>query len=240
MSHPPQLLLTRPDAENRRTAAMLQEAGFRVISAPCMIITPLESPPLASIPQGVIVTSQHAAAALPHYHLPVELPIFTVGAVTEKTLRDGGCQQVLCSAGDAQQLIPLILETCPPPAPLLYVRGADIRYDFAPALHRLGYTLENSVVYRAEGATEFPPVAIAALRTGALHGIVFYSARTVELFVGLAHQSGIADRHWQSLTCVTISKQIAQAARFHGFDDVHVVPLLEGNQGIEMLKTLFF
>ena len=232
MNTEPHLILTRPLAEAERSATMLREAGFRLTLAPAMTIEPLRCAPLSAPPQGVLLTSQHAAPALRKLRVLRQTPLFAVGEATAEAARTEGYTRVRVASGHAMSLIPVVKAKLPAPASLAYLRGAEVRHDLQTLLTAEGYAVEDRRVYRALPAATLPDEALAALR-GDVQGILFYSARTVEAFAALAPEG------WQRHLAITVSEAVAETARQAGCPRVEIVPLHHGVEALDALKTLF-
>jgi uroporphyrinogen-III synthase len=238
VSRTPHLLVTRPEAESRQTANALEALGFRVTQAPCLQIVPILSAPLATSPDAVLLTSQHAVPALHALHVPFATPLFVAGKRTAEKAREAGYIVVHTGEGNALSLRPLLHQTLPASANIAYLHGEDLRHNMASLLQAEGYNMESHCVYRAEPATSLPSQALAALHYGQMDGILFYSVRTLETFATLA-STCLPAAAWQSVSAIAISGTVAHAARTAGFDIIHVVPLQEGPTAFAALKTLF-
>jgi uroporphyrinogen-III synthase len=233
----PHLLLTRPCAEGKRTAAWLESAGFRVTLAPCLEIQTLPAR-IVEKPNAVLLTSQHAVPALQALELPASLPVFTVGPATARAVRTLGFTRVDEDADHAPALVARVQQSLPAPAGLLYLRGQDIRHDLTAVLTDAGYRVEDVIVYAAQAVMSLTSEAQQALQGGDLDGIVFYSARTVDIFAMLAAAAGF-DARVRHLTALCISEAVAEAAHARGFTRTPIVPLQRGEAAVAALKTLF-
>lgn len=234
MSGRPHLLLTRPQTEAERTARELEEAGFRVTLAPVMAIEPLACAPLATPPEGVLLTSQHAAPALRKLKVRKYTPVIAVGPATADAAKAAGYTQVQVADGHALSLVPVVKARLRPPASLAYLRGAEVRHDLQTILTAEGYRVESRRVYRTTPLSSLPDEAQKALGSGTLDAILFYSARTVEHFAALAPHG------WTHHRVIAVSETVAEAARRASCEVVSVVPLSRGAEALDTLKTLFY
>jgi uroporphyrinogen-III synthase len=178
------LLVTRPDPEAERTAATLRARGHEVFLAPLLRIELLSDVDLGPGPwAGVLVTSANAARAIAAHPRRAELlplPAYAVGRRSAEVLRAVGFEHVTSADGDVRDLIRLVADQ-ERAAPLLYLAGEDVSTD-------LGSIVRTVVVYRAAMAAEFPPDIRAA---GALDGVLHYSRRTAEAYLGCARRAGL-------------------------------------------------
>ncbi|AUH33676.1 uroporphyrinogen-III synthase [Paracoccus tegillarcae] len=129
------VLLTRPEADSQRFAAMLPDVP--VLISPILRIIPVpHDPTRLDQAAGFVFTSSHAVAAAGPGRGRTAL---AVGPRTAAAARDAGFD-VTEGPGDAQGLLPLIAAS---PVPLIYPRGRHI----AQML-----TVEDVVVYDQEAA----------------------------------------------------------------------------------------
>lgn len=200
------LLLTRPQVEAERTAASLRAMGHEAVIAPVLTI---ENIPDAAIGPGpyaaVLMTSGNAARALaehPRRASLVGLDCFAVGSQTAAAARHAGFTNLHVAGGDGGDLARLIAERLTDRSrPLLYLAGDDRARDMAAELAPHGLRLDLVVVYRARAARSLPPEVAAALKAGAFDGVMHYSRRSTDIFVG----------------CVQAAHAEAEAARLRHF-----------------------
>ena len=186
------LLVTRPDAEARRTAQTLRARGHDVQVAPLLRIEPVP----ATIPEGpwtaVLMTSTNAARSISEHPALARLkdcPVFVVGARTAQAARRAGFTLVDCADGDAASLAAMLARRFRgEPARLLYLCGEQRAFDLAGALSRDGIDVCSVEVYRAVAADHFPPEVDAALRAGSFDGILHFSRRSAEAYLACAER----------------------------------------------------
>ena len=187
------LLVTRPDAEARRTAQTLRARGHDVHVAPLLRIEPVP----ATIPEGpwtaVLMTSTNAARSICGHPLARlnDRPAFVVGARTAQAARRAGFTEVDCADGDAASLAAMLVRRFRgEPARLLYLCGEQRAFDLAGALRGAGIDVCSVEVYRAIAADHFPPEVDAALRAGSFDGILHFSRRSAEAYLACAERCG--------------------------------------------------
>ena len=188
------MLVTRPEAGARATAARLATLGFVPILAPLLRIERLTpSLPDRAELQATIATSANAIAALPAEF--VSLPLFAVGDATAARARAAGYTHVESAGGDARDLAALVSSHCYPDGmPLLLASGEGQGSALAEALERNGFAVLRREVYAARSVDSLPEAARSALRGERLRSALFFSAETARVFVGLAEGAGLADR----------------------------------------------
>lgn len=178
------LLVTRPEPDNQRTAAVLRAAGHDVTLAPLLRIGAVPDadfgpPPFA----GVLITSANGARALaahPRRGEVLVLPVLAVGRSSAEAARGAGFTDVTSADGDAADLVRLAAARfAGAVSPLLYLAGEDRSGE----LDLPGLTLRTVVAYRAAKANGFSPPVLEALRQGALDGVLHFSRRSVESYL---------------------------------------------------------
>jgi uroporphyrinogen-III synthase len=207
------LLVTRPQEDGERTAAMLRARGHAVLVAPLLRIEPVAAADFGPGPfAAVLTTSANAARAImPHQRLHeiCDLPLLTVGERSTLAARAAGFTAVTSADGDVHDLIALVARRfAGTTATLLYLAGEDRAADLAGELGRHGLTVRTAVVYRAAAVELFPPAAERAIAAGEIDGVLHYSPRSATAFVRCADQAGLLDRSLR-LTHYCLSAQVA-------------------------------
>jgi uroporphyrinogen-III synthase len=208
------LLVTRPEADAERTAAVLHERGHEIVVAPLLRI---EAMPDADLGDGrwaaLVLTSANAVPALERHARRAELtalPVFAVGRRTAAAAKAIGCADVIVAGGDLQDLAWQIREQGRGSAdPLLYLAGEDRSGDLAAMLAGAGIGVRTVAVYRAVAATGFPPAIHSALAAGEIDGVLHFSRRSVEIYLDCARAAGLLDQAVQ-LTHYCLSRQVAE------------------------------
>jgi uroporphyrinogen-III synthase len=190
------LLVTRPQPDGERTAASLRARGHVVLLAPLLHLHPLEFE-LPDAPfSAVAMTSANAARAIaahPARARLVLLPAFTTGRGSAEAARALGFAQVHSADGGRENLARLLRARLTGSGlPLLYLAGEDRAGELDPA--DCGLPVRTVAVYRAVKAELFPTDVTQALQQGALEGVLHFSRRTAEAFVGCAGYAGLSER----------------------------------------------
>jgi uroporphyrinogen-III synthase len=192
------LLVTRPEPECERTAALLRRRGHDVLLLPLLRIEPIVGAELGTGPwAAVLFTSANAvraAAAHRRFSELADLPTYVVGRRTQAAAAAAGFASIVSADGDMRALVRLIASK-PPVAdlPLLYCAGEERAGDLAGALQALGLRVETALVYRSTMATNLTPDVRAAFASGTIDAVLHYSARTAAAFVAAATTAGIRD-----------------------------------------------
>ncbi len=192
------LLVTRPEPEGGRTAALLRARGHEVWLVPLLRIEPAADAAFGPGPwAGIVFTSANAVRAAASHRRSAELaglPAYAVGARTRQAALEAGFAGTVSAEGDVDDLARLIAATAGDAAlPLLYFAGHDRAGDLAEVLGKAGRSVETVVAYRAVIVEDFETDARAALAGGGIDGVLHYSARTAGAFITAAAAAGLAD-----------------------------------------------
>jgi uroporphyrinogen-III synthase len=192
------LLVTRPEPEGARTAALLRARGHEVLAMPLLRIEAIPDADLGAGPwAAVLLTSANAVRAVAGHRRFGELagmPAYVVGARTKTAAAGAGFALVRSANGELADLVRLVVANPPEPGkPLLYLAGEERAGDLAAALlaHRL--RVETAVVYRAVMVADLAPEARDALAAGRIDAVLHYSARSAVAFLAATRAAGIGD-----------------------------------------------
>jgi len=220
------LLLTRPEPDNERTAAVLRARGHEVLLAPLLHIEPVANAELGAPPwSAILLTSANGARAIATHPRRAELlmlPVLAVGQSSADAARAAGFSDVVSADGDARNLAQLAaVRFAGTRLPLLYLAGEERARDLAGELSAHGLAVRTVVTYRAAKASAFPPAPRAALEQGSIDGVLHFSLRSVESYVDCSR--GIVQ---QALTPVhfCLSARIAEPLRRAGARRIQVAP----------------
>jgi len=192
------LLVTRPEPECERTAALLRSRGHEVLVLPLPRIEVVADAEIGAGPWAAMVFTSvnaiRAIAAHRRFGELVGLPAFVVGQRSQAAATATGFSPVLSADGDMEDLVRLIASKPPGTGlPLLYGAGEERAGDLAGALHAQGLRIDTVVVYRSVMATNLTPDVRAALADGEIDAVLHYSARTAEAFVAAITMADIRD-----------------------------------------------
>ena len=188
------LVVTRPELDGERTAAALRALGHEVLLAPLMRVEAMPAD-LTGSWGAAVITSGNAPLALagnPARDALLKLPVFAVGGRSADAARAAGFADVTSAGGDVGDLVTLIAERrAGAKAPLLYLAGEDRAADLVGELAKHGIASEMRVVYRAV-TVPYPPALVDVLTAGTVDGVLHFSRRSTENYVGGAHAAGLA------------------------------------------------
>jgi uroporphyrinogen-III synthase len=207
------LLVTRPQSEGERTAALLRARGHDVLLAPLMRIELVADADLGGGPwSAVAFTSANAVRAIAGHRRFGEiagLPAYTVGARTKAAALAAGFMEVASAEGDLDDLVRLLAaRLAPARLPLLYLAGSARAGDLGEALQSQQLQVHTVVLYRAVLAPELTHDVCCALAEQRIDAVLHYSARSAASFVDAATAAGMVD----SINCIRhlcLSPQVA-------------------------------
>jgi uroporphyrinogen-III synthase len=207
------LLVTRPEPDCERTAALLRRRGHQVLQQALLRVQPVADAEFGPGPwAAVLFTSANAVRAVAAHRRFSELaglPAYTVGERTRAAAAAIGFAPVMSADGDVEALAQLIAARPPETGqPLLYCAGEDLARDLAGVLRARGLRVETACVYRAVEAADFSPEVRAAFAGHAIDAVLHYSARTAGAFVAAATAAGIRDLSIQARH-LCLSPQVA-------------------------------
>lgn len=222
------LLVTRPAEDARALVATLAGMGHEAAAAALIDIRFLSD---AKIPgmsyRAVLVTSANGARALgarPEMARLARLPVFAVGEASARAARDAGFGHVESADGDVAALADLVSGRLQPGGDaLLHAAGSVSAGDLKGALEARGFRVERVTLYEAVPPTRLPEVAVAALRSGRLDGILFHSPRTARTFAHLVRDERV-EGSLATVTAYCLSRAVADALAGLAFAAVRVAP----------------
>jgi uroporphyrinogen-III synthase len=217
------LLVTRPEPDGARTAALLRARGHEVMLAPLLRIEHLDFALPDKACSAVVMTSANAARAVerhPRRGTLTTLAAFTVGRHTAEAARTAGFRTVHSADGDKDDLADFLrARIAEQSGPLLYLAGEERAGDLAVG----GAPIVTVLAYRAVKAERFAAAVAAALGQGALDGVLHFSRRTVQAYLDCAtrerlHARALAPVHF------CLSQQVAQPLSAAGAAAIRIAP----------------
>jgi uroporphyrinogen-III synthase len=228
------LLVTRPEADGARTAALLRARGHDVVLAPLLRIVSVDFELPDKAWSAVVMTSANAARGVarhPRRDALTALDAFVVGRHTAEAARAAGFRTVHSAEGDKDDLADL-LRAClgEHSAPLLYLAGQDRAGDLAVG----GVPIATVVAYRAVKAERFAPAVVAALGQGAFDGVLHFSARSAQAYLDCAAHERMLERALAPMH-FCLSQQVAQPLSAAGAAAVRIAPHPDEAAMIELI-----
>jgi uroporphyrinogen-III synthase len=231
------VVVTRPQPQGERTAAVLAERGHDVWEVPLMTVEPVAAD-LSGDWSAVIVTSANAPGAIagnPARGALLNLPLYAAGRRSAEAAREAGFANVTSADGDAGDLVRLVRERhAGAKVPLLYLAGENRAADLVGDLAVHGIAAEMRVVYRAV-TSPFPDELVAALEAGGdVQAVLHFSRRSAENYVAGARNAGVGEQA-MDVRHYCLSEQVAAPLREAGAGRVVVAPRPEEAALIELV-----
>jgi len=245
------LLVTRPEPDGARTAAVLRTRGHDVLVASLLRVEAVADADAGDGPwAGVIITSANAARAIashPRRAELVKLPLFAVGRRSAEAARAAGFGEVTSADGDARDLVRLVAGRIPDfagaqsglratGASLLYLAGEDRAVDLAAELAAHNVPVRTVAVYRTVKAAALPPPLRAALAAGQLDGVLHFSRRSAEAFVACASFAAVLDRAL-ALPHYCLSPQVAEPLAAAGATRIAIAPRPDEAALLDLMRS---
>jgi uroporphyrinogen-III synthase len=188
------VVLTRPQDDSERTAAVLRTKGHDVLIAPLLRVEPIDAK-LTPAWGGIVITSANAVAAVASSAARdglTKLPLYAVGKRTADAARAAGFTDIVTAGGDVRDLLrKIVARRADDKGPLLYLAGEDRSGDLIGDLAVRGIAAEMAVVYRA-AAVPFSVALIDALKAGEVEAVLHFSKRSAESYLAGAEAAQVA------------------------------------------------
>ena len=202
---------TRPHPDAAALTEVLAGLGHEVIAAPLLEIRFEDRPRSLDLRgvQAVMATSANGVRALAVATEARDVALFAVGDATARAAAELGFARVTSAGADVEALSAAVTAALDPEAgELLHAAGTRVAGDLAGALARTGFATRRVALYEARAVDILPVGAEAALRSGNVDAVVFFSPRTAETFVRLVRDAGLAQA-CQMVNAYCLSRAVA-------------------------------
>lgn len=206
------VLVTRPLPEADRTAAAVAALGHVPLVDPMLTVRIVPGPPLdLRAAQAILATSVNGVRAAASRTDRRDLPLYAVGTRTAQVAAAEGFTKVEDAGGAAADLAArIVLRLDPAAGRLIHVGGREVAVDLAALLGPRGYRVTRVVGYEAVPASALSPATVAALRSGTLAYVLFFSPRTARTFVNLLSKEGELTDLCTGLSALCLSAAVAK------------------------------
>jgi uroporphyrinogen-III synthase len=207
---PVRVLLTRPEPDAARSAALWRAKGHQVVVSPVLRLRATGAPLPPGPFDAIVLTSANALLAFPTGAPPhlAPLPVLCVGDRTAAAARAAGFQAVTSAKGDVAALTELAGRSLPQGARLLYLAGVERKPDLERAW--ADGTLSVVAVYEAQPASHLTQEAQEALRQGEIDAVLHFSRRSAEVYLALCRDAGLWPQALRPLQ-FCLSRDVAEA-----------------------------
>ncbi len=178
------VLITRPEEDAARIAALLRERGHEPVIAPLLAVRFHDGPEISlDGVQAVLATSANGVRALGGRSARREFPVFAVGPQTEEEARGLGFGDVRNAGGDSRTLAAAVARWASPSnGALLHVKGAEADGTLATLLKGQGFDVRTSVLYDVAATAALPDHIRAMFARHEIDAALFFSARSAQAF----------------------------------------------------------
>lgn len=219
------ILLTRPILSVEATKTKLVALGHTVECAPVLEIVALPQQISQHANSIAVFTSHNAVRALeeisPGWLSGFAGHVFAVGEKTAKAVTNAGFSNVQVGGGDVAGLTEFIAITMGQERPqVFFPRGKHVKGELASKLNEYGFEVVSQILYEARPAKSLPESVISGLKGGKFDRVLFYSARTATIFIGLAQNAKI-DR-LDKVVAVALSAAIADDLKGINWADIKI------------------
>ncbi|MEK4034485.1 uroporphyrinogen-III synthase [Methylocystis sp. IM3] len=210
-------LVLRAREDAARTAAKLRELGYEPLLSPVLEIAATGEPIPAGAYDAVLASSAKGLECAGAEAQPYKsLPFHAVGAKTAAAAQSQGWRPEIV-AGNAEAILPLLLDHYGAPAHFLYLAGRDRQAALEAGLRAGGHAITAAEVYEARAAERLSDEAVASMREGAVDIALHYSRRSAEIFLALAEAAGLTP-HLSRMAHVALSEEVAKPLRAIGLN----------------------
>jgi uroporphyrinogen-III synthase len=200
------ILLTRPEADGRKSAEALASRGHDCILAPLFDIAQTGAQQPSGIFTALLATSAHAfdgdLTGLSH------LPLHVVGERTgEAAKRKGFALTQIGSDGET-----LATRIGAGSENFLYLAGRERRPELETLLKAAGHRVTPWEIYETRSAKHFPHAAREVLIANEIDAILHFSTRSAALYRQLAREAGCEAQALRPAQ-IAISARVADALK---------------------------
>lgn len=183
------VLITRPEDSAAETAYALNQKGYLSFCEPFLevVFHDVELPDMQPY-DALVFTSANAVQAFILKNDQRDMIAYCVGEQTLIAVRQAGFKKYKSAQGKVSDLIEMIKNE-PIKDKILYVRARDIVQPFTVE----GKDVEEITLYHTEKTKEISQNCLDLMKAGAFSSVLFYSARTAQIFVELAEKHGIKE-----------------------------------------------
>ena len=201
------ILILRAKEDALRTAEKLRQFGFISILSPVIKIYPTHAKAAIADYDALIASSAKAFETADEIKSFTHLPAHAVGAKTALSARNRGFEPEIV-AGNAEAILPLLLQKYHKPTHFLYLAGRDRQPFLEDGLRQAGHIITLHEVYKAEAAQRMTQEAENLLRANQLSAALHYSKRSVEIFIELITAAQLL-ANLSKIKHFTLSKDVA-------------------------------
>ncbi len=213
------VLITRPEEDAVRIAALLKERRHDSVIAPLLEVRFHDGPEISlDDVQAVLATSANGVRALARRILQRDVPVFAVGPQTEEEARALGFRNIRNAGGDSRMLAAATAQwASPSKGALLHVKGAEADGTLATLLKAQGFEVQTTVLYDVAATAALPEDIRAKFERQEIDAALFFSARSAQVFRDRAQEFDLS-----TVIAVCISESTASALTPLSFREIRI------------------
>lgn len=226
------ILLTRPEADGKKSADALRALGHSCVIAPLFEIAPTQDTKPTGSFSDLLATSVHAFDVI---HIDNDLrksPLHVVGERTAELARQIGFQNI---DHIAHNNIALAEAIGVGHRNFLYLAGRERRPELEMHLNAQGHAVTPWIVYETRPCQALPPLAHDTLSQGVIDAVLHFSTRSAELYRTLAQSAGLEE---QALKPIQIVISARTGAVLEGARRIAIAPTPDFDGLVSALKGL--
>ncbi len=230
------VLILRPEPGASRFAAEAEALGFEALRDPILRYVPFAfTPPALEGFDALVFTSAQAVRVFSAAVQGREIAVYCVGGDTARFAKELGFENVYSADGGGAELSALVRARGL--RRVLYPRAKDISFQMLTALVQHNIQCVEVIVYEAVAAETLSVEAEAKIRSGEVSYVVFFSKRTVEVFMKLTERAGLRDRI-ESIKPLCISPKVLNCVQTYGWGNASVAAQPDGAGMSALLEDL--
>lgn len=231
------ILITRPEADARPVADLLESLGYDCLIEPLLSIRYFDPdlPDMDGI-QAVLFTSANGVRAFTRLSDRRDIRVLAVGSGTARCARESGFTAVDAAGGDVDRLAALARERLDPSAgPLFHAAGSVVAGDLKGHLEAEGFEVLRLPLYEAVTSNAFSEPCARAIRDGNIDAALIFSPRTGRTFATLVRKASL-ENALDGTVCIALSRNVEEAVGGLQWKGIHTAETPSQEQLIKALR----
>jgi len=236
------IIITRPEHDASIAEKMVLSKGYIPLVSPMMEVLLRSSgwPELQKIllhnPKAFLITSANGVRALSEFCDRRDIPIVAVGESSASEAKKNGFINVASAEGNVEDLAQLICDNSEIYNGLLvHISGTITAGDLQETLRNHGFVVEKIVLYEAKAIHKFSEAAQKSILQGNVNGVLFYSPRTVDIFLECLRKEGNMQA-LENATAYCLSPAVADRVRAITWKHIYAAPHPTQNSLLALLE----
>lgn len=231
------VLITRPAHDARILAEECRAGGLEPVCAPVMEIENRTVDVDTHDAGALAFTSANGVRAFAVNCTRRDIAAFAVGPATAQAAYEAGFSRVTVCNGNVQSLAQTVTDMKHTfSGTVLHIRARTVAGNLSGKLHDAGIPARGCILYEARAVPVLPRPARAALDDPRHLWAVFFSPRTVKLFLELVLKAGLTEK-LARVHAVCTGDTVAGAAAGAVWADMHVSPCHTFSRIVNIIRT---